>query len=123
MMEVLSLKRSDCALLAARFREHGNSQRRMLGALEEAGAKESYTRLVVLRNIEKQMGVDLGMVCHRFERRNDVGTHSLERAVMNYIAQWRPDVTGAQELWVRLDRIREVHDLIEEGRMVTEPEA
>jgi hypothetical protein len=119
-MEVLSLKRSDCALLAARFREHGNSQRRMLGALEEAGAKESYTRLVVLRNIEKQMGVDLGMVCHRFEGRNNVGTHSLERAVLNYIAQWRPDVSGAQELWVRLDRIREVHDLIEGGSMVTD---
>ena len=122
-MEVLSLKRSDCALLAARFREHGNSQRRMLGALDEAGAKEFYTRLIVLRNIEKQMGVDLGAVCYRFERRNDADTHSFERAIMNYIAQWRLDVSGAEELWVRLDRIREVHDLIEEGRMVTEPEA
>ena len=95
----------------------------MLGALEEAGAKESYTRLIVLRNVEKQVGIDLGMVCHRFERRNDLGTHSLERAVMNYIAQWRHESSGAEELWVRLDRIREVHDLIEEGRMVTEPEA
>src|SRR5688572_1946433 len=115
-MEVLSLKRSDSALLAARFGEHGNSQRRMLAALEEANAKELYTRLVILRNIEKQMGVDLGMVCHRFEHRNDTGTHSFERAIMNYVAQWRIDVSGAEELWVRLDRIREVHDLIDEGR-------
>ena len=122
-MEVLSLKKSDCALLTARFSQHGNSQRRMLAALEEAGAKESYTRLVVLRTIEKQMSVDLGMVCHRFEHRNDSGTHSFERAVMNYIAQWRLSISGAEELWVRVDRIREVRDLIEEGRMVTEPEA
>lgn len=122
-MEVLSLKRSDHALLTARFAEHGNSQRRMLAALAEAGATESYTRLLVLRNIEKQMSVDLGMVCHRFEHRNDAATHAIERAVMNYIAQWRLTHLGAEELWVRIDRIREVRDIIEEQPVVAEPDA
>lgn len=116
-MQVASITRSDCSLLAARFRQHANSQRRMLAALEEASANDGYTRMVVLRQIEKQFGVDLGMLCHHFERRNDDDTHPLERAVMNYVAHWRGD-----DLWIRLDRIREVRDIVEEGKLVGEPE-
>ena len=118
----MKISRSDCALLVARFRQHGNSQLRMLGALEEAGANASYARMVVLRTIEKQTGVDLGMVCHRFERRNDPDIHTLERAVMNYVAEWRLENSGAEDLWIRLDRIREVRDIVEDDRLVTEPE-
>lgn len=122
-MEVLKISSSDCAQLVARFRQHKNSQRRMLAALDEAGASASYARLVVLRNLEQQTGTDLGMVCHRFERRNDPDVHTLERAVMNYVAQWRLDASGAEDLWIRLDRIREVRDIVEEGKLVAEPEA
>ena len=121
-MEVISLTRSDCALLAARFGEHANSNRRMLAALEEAGAHESYTRLVVLRQMERRAGVDLGMLCYHFEHRNDATTHAFERAVMNYVAQWRLGNKGSEELWVLLDRIRQVRDIVEEGRLVGEPE-
>jgi hypothetical protein len=116
-MEVVSITRSDCALLAARFSGHGNSQRRMLQALDEAGADDAFARLAVLRKMEKQIGVDLGMLCHHFEHRNDVATHALERAVMNWVAEWR-----AEQLWIRLDRIREVRDIVEEGKLVGEPE-
>ena len=122
-MEVISLTRSDCALLAARFGEHANSNRRMLAALEEAGANESYTRMVVLRQMEKRAGVDLGMLCYHFEHRNDAGTHPFERAVMNYVAHWRMNAGGTEDLWVVLDRIRQVRDIVEEGRLVGEPEA
>lgn len=122
-MEVISLTQSDCALLAARFREHANSNRRMLSALDEAGAKESYTRMVVLRQMEKQAGVDLGMLCYHFEHRNDDATHPFERAVMNYVAHWRTNVAGVQDLWVILDRIRQVRDIVQEEKLVGEPEA
>lgn len=121
-MEVVSITRSDCGLLAARFGQHGNSQRRMLQALEEAGARDSYTRLVVLREMEKRIAVDLGMLCHHFEHRNDSKTHPLERAVMNYVAEWRGNAHGDENLWIRLDRIREVRDIVEEGKLVGEPE-
>ena len=122
-MEVLTLTRSDCALLAARFGQHGNSQRRMLAALDEAGANESFARMVLLREMEKQLAVDLGMLCYHFEHRNDSGTHPFERAVMNYVAQWRITPSGGDGLLVRLDRVREVRDIVEEGRLVGEPEA
>ena len=122
-MEVLTLTRSDCALLAARFGQHANSQRRMLAALDEAGANESFARLVLLREMEKQLAVDLGMLCYHFEHRNDSGTHPFERAVMNYVAQWRIMPSGGDGLLVRLDRVREVRDIVEEGRLVGEPEA
>ena len=122
MVDVLSLTRADCGLLAARFGEHGNSQRRMLDALEEAGADDSFARICLLRQLEKRVGVDLGMLCYHFEHRNDTGTHPCERAVMNYVAHWHINARGSQELWILLDRIRQVRDVVEEGRLVGEPE-
>jgi hypothetical protein len=121
-LEVLSLTRSDCGLLAARFGEHGNSQRRMLAALEEAGPQDAFGRLCLLRQLEKRFGIDLGMLCYHFEHRNDAKTHPFERAIMNYVAFWRMNESGTEELWVRLDRIREVREIVDEGRLVGEPE-
>lgn len=121
-MEVISLSRNDCGLLAARFGEHGNSQRRMLSALEEAGANDAFARLCVLRQMEKLVGVDLGMVCYHFEHRNDAKTHPFQRAIMNYVAHWRVSSAGSEGLWVILDRIREVREIVAEGRLVGEPE-
>lgn len=122
-MEVISLTLEDCGLLAARFGEHGNSQRRMLAALEEAGADDAFQRLCVLRQMEKRVGVDLGMLCFHFEHRNDTTTHPFERAVMNYVAHWRTNHGGREDLWVILDRIRQVREVVEEGKLVGEPEA
>ena len=122
-LQVVTLSRPDCGLLAARFGEHGNSQRRMLSALEEAGANDAFARLCVLRQMEKSVGVDLGMLCYHFDHRNDSKTHPFERAVMNYVAHWRSSGSGAEDLWVILDRIRQVREVVDEGRLVGEPEA
>jgi hypothetical protein len=89
----------------------------MLQALEEAGASDAFARLCLLRQVEKRVGVDLGMLCYHFEHRNDVTTHPFERAVMNYVAHWRNE-----DLWVVLDRVRQVRNVVEEGRLVGEPE-
>lgn len=117
MAELLSLTRTDCRLLAARYAEHANSQRRMLGALEEAAADEAFARLCALRQMEKQFQVDLGMLCHHFEHRNDGDTHPIQRAVMNYVAQWFVGASGSEELHIRIDRVREVRDIVEDGRL------
>jgi hypothetical protein len=109
-------------LLAARFSEHGNSQRRMLAALEEASARDAFARLALLRQMEKSVGVDLGMLCYHFEHRNDATTHPFERAVMNYVAHWRINVRGGEDLWVLLERVRQVKDIVEEGKLVGAPE-
>ena len=98
MLEVVTLTRSDCALLAARYGEHGNSHRRMLGALEEAAAAAAFSRACVLRQLEKRVGVDLGMLCYRFEHRADQHTHPIERSVLEYVAHWRG--RGEQELLI-----------------------
>jgi hypothetical protein len=118
MQEYVVLSRSDCGLLAARFGEHGNSQRRMLSALEEAVADDAFARLCTLRQIEKHFQVDLGMLCYHFQHRNDTNTHPVERAVMNYVAIWTTNEQGADELRVRIDRVREVRDIVEEGRLI-----
>ena len=117
MPELILLNRFDCGLLAARYAEHGNSQRRMLDALEEANANDAFARLCALRQLEKHFEIDLGMVCHHFEHRNDKNTHPIQRAVMNYVAVWCVRTDGMQELHVRIDRVREVRDLVEDGRL------
>ena len=112
MQEVIALTRNDCGLLSARFGQHGNSQRRMLAALEEAAANDAFARLCVLRQLEKAFDVDLGMVCYHFEHRNDQTTPELQRLVMNYVAQWGFSAMGAQELRVRIDRVRDVQEIV-----------
>lgn len=120
-MEVVCLAAADCALLAARYAEHGNSSRMMRVALEEANAHSTVERLRTLRSLERQHDVDLGELCHRYERRNRFDTHPIERLIMNYIAQAKLSSEGAEELWVRLDRLREVRSLMSEGKLVGEP--
>ena len=122
-MEVICLTRSDCGLLAARFGEHGNSQRRMLAALAEASANDSCARLRALRALEHSFALDLGMLCYHFEHRDDADTHPFERAVMNYVAHRRVNAQGADELWVLVNRVREVREIVEEKRLVGEPES
>ena len=126
MQELIAITRQDCSLLAARFGEHANSQRRMLGALEEAAAHDAFARICVLRQLEKRFGVDLGMVCYHFEHRDDEATHPLQRRIMNYVAQWGYSAMGAQELRVRIDRVREVQGIVEgqvEREAIGEPGA
>jgi hypothetical protein len=117
-VEIVRLTPEDCRLFSARFAEHGNSHRRMAGALGEAGATAALERIRVLRRLEAHFAIDLGSLCHRFERRDDAATHPLERLVLNYVAAWRRVDDGAEELWVRVDRVRALRELIEAGDTV-----
>jgi hypothetical protein len=121
-VEAVRLSSTDCRLLAARYVEHGNSHRRMSASLREAGATPAVERLIVLRQLEHKFDVDLGLLCHWYERRDGNGTHPVERAIITYLttAHRIDDVT---ELWIRLDRVRELRDLLEESRLVSEPES
>ena len=121
-MEAVRLSSSDCRLLAARYVEHGNSHRRMSAALQEAGAAPSAERLIMLRQLEHRFDVDLGLLCHWYERRDGRETHPVERAIISYLttAHRTGDVA---ELWIRLDRVRELRDLLEESRLVSEAES
>lgn len=121
-MEVVCLGLDDRRLLAARFAEHGNSQRRMRAALLEGGSTEAAERLEALRLVERHFGVDLGSLCHRFARREDAATHPLERGVLDFVACRRLRRDGAEELWVLVDRVRQVRELVEGDRLVLEPE-
>jgi hypothetical protein len=121
-VNVVCLTQSDLRLLTARFAEHGNSHRRMRSAMQEAGALPAAARLEALRGLEKQFQIDLGSVCHRFGRRNLPETHAIERWVMNYITEVRRREGAEDELWVRLDRVAEIRELME-GRLVGEPES
>jgi hypothetical protein len=118
-MNVIALTASDCRVLAARYGEHGNSHRRLRQALLEAGAVPASERLTALRRLERQFDVDLGEVCWRFERRADPANHPIERFIIRYITQERQ---GGEQLWVLLDRVRQLREL-KEGRLVGEPES
>ena len=102
MAELLSLTRSDCGLLAARYAEHANSQRRMLDALEEACADAAFARLCALRQMEKHFQVDLGMLCHHFEHRNDHNTHPIQRAKHEAVKTPGADGRSTNALEVRV---------------------
>lgn len=106
-------------MLAARFAQHGNSHRRMRGALLEAGASDVVERLGVLRRLERRFDLDLGEICFRYDRRLDPRTHPIERMIIAFITEARP---GGEEVWVRLDRVRQLREL-KEGRLVGEPES
>lgn len=105
-------------MLAARFAQHGNSHRRMRGALLEAGATDVADRLTMLRRLERQFDIDLGEICFRYDRRTDPRTHPIERLIIGYITECR---RGGDEIWVLLDRVRQLREL-KEGRLVGEPE-
>jgi hypothetical protein len=122
MIEIVCLTETDRRLLAARFAEHANSQRRMRSALLEAGARAAAARLAALRQLERHYDIDLGEICHRYARRNLPDTHAIERFIMSYIAEERTPHQGCTELWVLLDRLRQVRELME-GRLVGEPES
>jgi hypothetical protein len=116
MIQVVALSTADRRLLCRRFREHGNSQRRMLGALAEAGAHDCSARLAALRRIERQYDLDLAEICHRHARRHDGGTHPIERFVLDFIAEERRVVDDTL-LWVLPERVRQVRDLMD-GKQV-----
>ncbi len=124
-MEVLCLSAADYGLLRCRYSEHGNSQLRFSAALKEAGAEDTLRRSRLLRRMEIEHAIDLGSLCHRFEHRNDAGVHPIECMVMNFVAEWRgsPRNRGKRVLWVMLDRVRQVRDLMEEGQLAREPES
>jgi hypothetical protein len=119
-MDVVRLAAADARLLAARYTQHGNSHRRMRGALEEAGAVAAAERLIVLRKVERSFGVDLGRVCALHLRRDDPALHPVERAVIEYITATLSTSTG-DEVLLLLDNLRRVRELME-GRLVAEPE-
>lgn len=122
MMEVLRLTPGDRDLLAARFGEHANSYRRMVGALKEAGAPGPLARLRALRDLERRFEVDLGSICWRLGRVDDPQTHPIERYIVQYVTRQNTDEHGEEELLVLLDNVRQVRELME-GRLVGELDA
>jgi hypothetical protein len=118
-VEAVRLTLADCSLLAARYQEHGNSHRRMTQALLDAGAAGTADRLLNLRQIERRFDIDLGLLCHWYERRTAQGSHPVERAIIAYLTA----VHTRDEVWILLDRLRELRDLLDESRLVGEPES
>jgi hypothetical protein len=112
-VEIIRLSEEDFQLLVTRFAEHGNSQRRMAIALGEAGAATEVEHLRGLGRLEMHFMIDLGSLCHRFQKRNDAGTHPLERQVLDFVASWRVEEDGARELWVVVDRVRQLRHFME----------
>ena len=121
-MEVVRLSQTDCALLAARYIEHGNSHKRMTVALREAGAGEAADRLHGLRTLEHRFDVDLGLLCQWYSRRDSDNTHPIERTLISYLTRTQANGAGP-EVWILLDRVRELRAFLEEGRLVGEPES
>jgi hypothetical protein len=100
--------------------EHGNSHRRMTQALREAGAPATADRLLGLRKLEHRFDIDLGLLCHWYVRRDAHDTHPVERTIILYLT--RAPAQKA-EIWIMLDRVRELRAFLDEGRLVGEPES
>ncbi|CAN5822360.1 hypothetical protein BH23GEM9_BH23GEM9_24440 [soil metagenome] len=120
-MQVVCLSATDRGLLCARFSEHGNSHRRMFDELCTAGADQAGARLLALRRMEKRFDLDLAEICHRYARRNDTGTHPIERIVIEFITEERC-TDGETQLWILPDRVHQVRELMH-GKLVGDPES
>lgn len=118
-MEVIRLTSEDCALLEIRFSDHDNSHRRLETALEQDGDRAAalLPRLRALRTIEHRFTIDLGSLYHRFHRREEPSLHPLERRILDSIACWRELDRGGLELWVFVDRVRQLRQLMDEERL------
>jgi hypothetical protein len=115
-MDVVCLTATDRGLLRARFSQHGNSHRRMVAALRDAGADDAGARLAALRRVERRFDLDLAEICHRHAQRHREQTHPIERLVMDFIAEER--LAGdAMQLWVIPERVRQVRELMD-GKLV-----
>jgi hypothetical protein len=117
-MDVVALTFADRRLLAARHEEHSNSHRIMRETLLQQGAEELVQRLEALRSIERKFDLDLGLVCHLYERRGDADRHPIEKLVVDFITDVHASVAlGASDaeevLWVLPDRVRQVRDLMQ----------
>ncbi|MGH7449667.1 MAG: hypothetical protein ACREK1_02790 [Longimicrobiales bacterium] len=112
MTHIVCLSPADRRLLCARFDQHGNSHRRMVAALADAGADDAGARLLALRFIEQRYDLDLAEICARHARRNDGGTHPIERLVLEFITEERHSENETQ-LWIMPDRVRQVRELMD----------
>lgn len=114
-MEIIRLTLEDCHLLATRFAEYGNSHLRFeeaIAAMDQPDA--TLARLRALRRRECHFSIDLGTLYHRYQHRDDPGLHPLERSILDSIARWHHDLEGQAELWVLVDYVRLVRELIDE---------
>ncbi len=116
-MDVVALTLTDRVLLAERYDLHSNSHRIMREALLQRGAEDAALRLEALRSVERAFDLDLGLVCHLYEHRFDLGRHPIETTVVDFITdagRYRPDIHAAEELlWILPDRVRQVRDLMQ----------
>lgn len=117
---VVRLTEADVALLTRRFTEHGNSFRAMLAALGRDDASADADRLRLLRRLERRVGLDLAELCGRLHAAPDA--HPLEQRVLHYLTEWT-DGPDARELLVFPERVREVRALMDEGRLVGDPDS
>ena len=120
-MQVVCLSASDRRLLCARFAEHGNSQRRMLDALREAGATDAIARIAARRRMERSFDLDLAEICQRHARRDADGTHPIEQIVVDFITEER-HADGETQLWVLPERVLQLRELMD-GRLVGDLES
>lgn len=118
-MEVIRLTTEDCALLEIRFTEHDNSQRRLEATVEEGGEHDAalLPRVRALRTLEHRFTIDLGSLYHRFQRREEPTLHPLERSILESIACWRMVDGGGVELWIFVDRVRQLRQFMDEDRL------
>lgn len=140
-MEIIRLTLEDCRLLATRFDDYGNSHLRFDEALAAGNRPDpdeqtdapatpaserdprltpktatTLARLRALRRLECHFSIDLGALYHRFQHRDDPGLHPLERSILDSIARWHHGPEDQTELWVLVDNVRQVRELIDEER-------
>lgn len=85
-------------------------------SLAQRTGTEILRRLRALRRLECHFSIDLGALYHRYLNRNAEGLHPLERSILDSIAHWHQRPGEEVELWIRVDNVRQVRELIDDER-------
>jgi hypothetical protein len=123
-MRIVALSPAAVAHAARRYHAYGNSHAAIARRFRNRGELARERLCIQVRQLELELGLDLGRLCARFESRLEPGVSAFERAVLESLAVWtEPRDGSAPALVVHVDRVYALNALAEAGQLAAREQA
>jgi hypothetical protein len=117
-MRIVALSPAAVAHAVRRYRAYDNSHAAIARRFRNRGERARERLCVQVHELERELGVDLGALCARFEARLEPGVCAFERAVLECLAVWTDPRDGsAPALVVHVDRVLALNAIAEAGQL------